>query len=61
MSKPLRAEHLKNALQNWFVLDEDKAAISVAIAQTNAPVDLAQLRLFTDGDPSEEKILADMC
>lgn len=60
ISKPLRAEHLKNALQNWFVLDEDKAAISLAITQSNLPVDLAQLRLFTDGDPAEEKILADM-
>lgn len=62
ISKPLRAEHLKNALQNWFVLDEDKAAISVTTTQpqVNAPVDLEQLRLFTDGDPAEEKILADM-
>ncbi len=62
ISKPLRAEHLKNALQNWFVLDDDKATISVATAQPqmNAAVDLEQLRLFTDGDPAEEKILADM-
>jgi CheY-like chemotaxis protein/HPt (histidine-containing phosphotransfer) domain-containing protein len=62
ISKPLRAEHLKNALQNWFVLDDDKATISITTAQPqiNAAVDLEQLRLFTDGDKAEEKILADM-
>lgn len=64
LSKPLRAEHLRKILQTWFVLDEDKAAISpnaaVSITQENreSPVDMEQLRMFTDGDVAEEKALA---
>ncbi len=67
LSKPLRAEHLKKVLQMWFILDDDKATITakkpeiVAPQETEeAPVDMEQLRLFTDGDPAEEKALADL-
>jgi PAS domain S-box-containing protein len=69
LSKPLRAEHLKKALQAWFTLDDSKATITApkppATAPepedaTEAPVDMEQLRLFTDGDLEEEKALADL-
>jgi two-component system, sensor histidine kinase and response regulator len=67
LSKPLRAEHLKKVLQTWFVLDDNKSAITIqnpAIAQPptteDPPVDIEQLRLFTDGDPAEERALADL-
>ena len=61
LSKPLRAEHLKKILESWFVLDEAKAVVSAKTATPNMPeaaVDMEQLRLFTDGDPEEEKALA---
>lgn len=64
LSKPLRAEYLKKILQTWFVLDEGQSAISAlkssapALKETEeAPVDMEQLRMFTDGDPAEEKAL----
>ncbi len=71
LSKPLRAEHLKKTLETWFVLDNKKATISAAQPAATptrvelqeaaeAPVDMEQLRLFTDGDPAEEKALADL-
>lgn len=64
LSKPLRAEHLRKILESWFLLDADKAAISVETAPTKgveeAPVDMAQLSIFTDGDKEEEKALADL-
>jgi len=65
LSKPLRAEHLKKVLQTWFVLEEEKAAISAqrhvaALPEKDVAVDMSQLRLFTDGDPQEEKELADL-
>jgi len=62
LSKPLRAGHLKKILENYFVLDEANAVIvkspTTALKDLNeVPVDLAQLRIFTDGDPEEEKAL----
>lgn len=67
LSKPLRAEHLKKVLQAWFVLDDKISAITLAkpesgVAQVadDVPVDMEQLRLFTDGDPAEEKALAEL-
>jgi PAS domain S-box-containing protein len=67
LSKPLRAEHLKKVIEIWFFMDTDEANISakkpVAAAsaeQEETPVDIEQLRLFTDGDPAEEKILTDL-
>ncbi len=67
LSKPLRAEHLRKILQNWFVLNDNEAAITAEKQQpeippsaTELPVDLEQLRMFTDGDPEEEKALADL-
>jgi CheY-like chemotaxis protein/nitrogen-specific signal transduction histidine kinase/HPt (histidine-containing phosphotransfer) domain-containing protein len=65
LSKPLRAEHLKHILQTWFVLDEGKATISALKSDApalkeveEAPVDMEQLRMFTDGDLTEEKALS---
>ncbi|MFM9891038.1 MAG: ATP-binding protein [Rickettsiales bacterium] len=66
LSKPLRAEHLKKLLGMWFELDADKALIQAPAAIPSLPldtlpaVDLAQLRLFTDDDPAEEKALAEL-
>lgn len=71
LTKPLRAEHLRKSLQAWFILDEAKAVIATpkgditstmpaqeVAASNEAPVDLEQLRMFTDGDPEEEKALS---
>lgn len=67
LSKPLRAEHLHKVLEAWFVLEDDKATIlaSKPLALMHekteaAPVDMDQLRLFTDGDLAEEKALAEL-
>ena len=67
LSKPLRAEHLKKVLKMWFLLDDTQATITTRkpefVAQQEQkyqPVDMEQLRLFTDGDPAEEKALADL-
>ena len=61
LSKPLRAEHLKKVLKIWFELDELKSAVSKhntsSVIQLPQPVDIEQLRMFTDGDPDEEKEL----
>jgi CheY-like chemotaxis protein/HPt (histidine-containing phosphotransfer) domain-containing protein len=67
LSKPLRAEHLRKILQHWFILDDAKAGITVekpkaetTLTADESPVDLDQLRMFTDGDPEEEKALAEL-
>ncbi len=65
ISKPLRAEHLRTAISHWFELEAAKAQIvaPTAAAKTpslEAPVDLEQLRMFTDGDLAEEKALAEL-
>jgi len=64
LSKPLRAEHMKKTLQTWFVLSHPQITLAGAPAPMTADstpaVDLEQLRLFTDGDPAEEKALADL-
>lgn len=66
LSKPLRAEHLKKVLNSWFILDDAKEIISVQkepaikLKSEDAPVDMEQLRLFTNGDPEEEKELANL-
>lgn len=65
LSKPLRVQHLQKVLEAWFVLEESLPGSSALSHQTRAevevpPVDLTQLRLFTDGDPAEEKALADL-
>lgn len=67
LSKPLRANHLKQVLENWFILGN--AAQPNAIANhtislptdsnptDQPPVDMEQLALFTDGDSEEEREL----
>ncbi len=70
VSKPLRAEHLKSVIRRWFVIDEVQAQIvaskpeaplALVVPQEQpAPVDLEQLRMFTDGDPAEEKALFEL-
>ena len=67
LSKPLRAEHLRKILQAWFIVDDGKAAIATKTSAARAsqdtheiPVDMEQLRMFTDGDLAEEKALADL-
>ncbi|MDX2113102.1 MAG: ATP-binding protein [Alphaproteobacteria bacterium] len=67
LSKPLRAEHIRKTLQTWFLLGDSQltltanqpAAAQVIVSEPPA-VDLNQLRLFTDGDPAEEKALAEL-
>ena len=67
LSKPLSAEHLKTIIEMWFLLDNEKAVLSVPKSNITTsqvteevPVDLEQLRMFTDGDPEEEKALANL-
>lgn len=67
ISKPLRAEHLRAILQNFFLLEETKAAIHAAkkptivtAEQEEPPVDMEQLRMFTDGNADEEKALLEL-
>lgn len=72
LSKPLRAEHLKTILQTWFILNEtpstaNPSASAIAVSayteektSEEAPINLEQLRSFTDGDPEEEKLLAQL-
>lgn len=60
LSKPLRAVHLRKVLESYFLLDADKKVITKAPgpkAAEESPVDMSQLRVFTDGDPEEEKAL----
>lgn len=62
LSKPLRARHLRKILEARFLLDADKAVIAKTSVATAAeaedmPVDMAQLRIFTNDDPEEEKAL----
>lgn len=62
LSKPLRARHLKKILEARFLLDADKAVITKNPASTpepvaDTPVDMEQLRIFTNDDPNEEKAL----
>lgn len=67
LSKPLRAEHLRRALQRWFVIDRGRSEIQLVkpaaapVAEPeDVPVDMEQLRLFTGGDTNEEKELASL-
>jgi len=69
LSKPLRAEHLRKIIETWFTIDTAQSTIAVAKPTASAaapekeelpPVDLEQLRLFTDGDPAEEKALTEL-
>jgi len=65
LSKPLRAGHLKKILESWFLLDHAKSAIEASTQAATAkpeelPVDMQQLRMFTDGNPDEEKELFDL-
>lgn len=67
LSKPLRAEHLKKFIETWFTIDNSKASISATKTPSpetsitaETPVDMEQLRMFTDGDPDEEKALTEL-
>ena len=67
ISKPLRTDHLKAIIQHWFILEATAIApkaesIVTAIHATcsqsqEPPIDMEQLRMFTDGDADEEKAL----
>ena len=57
LSKPLRLDHMRKMLTRWFTLP-DSSRPQIVDAQTGeAPVDLVQLRSFTDGDVEEERLL----
>lgn len=67
ISKPLRAEHLRAILNNLFILNESGGARPVTRTvikfdnsneNNEEPVDMSQLRLFTDGDKEEERELS---
>ena len=64
VSKPLKPAFLKTILQNWFTFETEVENISPQTEKSASnelpPVDLSQLRMFTNGDPEEEKELIDM-
>ncbi|MDX1975925.1 MAG: ATP-binding protein [Rickettsiales bacterium] len=66
VSKPLRAQHLQTILQNLFILNDDSAGLAIGKTEVvtpgyeDPPVDMEQLRIFTDGDPEEERVLAQL-
>lgn len=62
VSKPIRVQHLRGVLQHWFQLDDLTNAptthpTAAEAQQDDAPVDMEQLRNFTDGDQDEEQAL----
>ena len=65
ISKPLKPDHLISILQGWFILDEAKDNNNHAIIKSEdkpeeSPVDMEQLRLFTNDDKNEEKELVEL-
>lgn len=62
-SKPLRAEHVHAILQALFIMidtKETQKSEPAASAAEDSPIDMNQLRMFTDGDPNEEKALVEL-
>ncbi len=61
VSKPIDRARVEHAiLQCWHLQQEEVAASSpatLALCESDAPIDLAHLSLFTDGDAEEEKAL----
>ena len=63
VSKPLHPQYLRAILDRWIIFEDVTTSIKGAedrgnSADSKPPVDLAQLRLFTDGDLNEERELA---
>jgi two-component system, sensor histidine kinase len=63
VSKPLRLQHIRSILQAMFLMDDENDAFQGADQPAKhltdeTPVDLSQLRLFTNGDVSEERELS---
>lgn len=59
VSKPITAERLRQTLGRWLQVSNvqesvDDGAMPIASAAEEQPIDLAHLRLFTDGDRHEE-------
>ncbi len=63
LSKPLRMAHLKRLLESLVLLDtttdlpETGKRSSALIEKEELPVDMEQLRIFTEDDPAEEREL----
>ncbi len=60
VSKPIRVQHLRSALSRWFLLDEDRtltANPAGSAASAEQPIDMEQLRSFSEGDAEEEQAL----
>lgn len=60
VSKPIRVQHLQSVLGRWFLLDGSNGparSASPAAADESLPIDMEQLRSFTDGDAEEEAAL----
>ena len=65
ISKPLKVDHLKVIIQHWFALEtasvpakaEPMEPAVTSNADTDPPIDMEQLRMFTDGDVEEERAL----
>ena len=64
ISKPLKVDHLKVIIQHWFIIETASASSKIEPMESVAdsphqapPIDMEQLRMFTDGDAEEEKAL----
>ena len=58
ISKPMKFDVVKNALQKWVNLETEKIDTNDGIGKnTKNPIDMGRLSMFTDGDKTEEKEL----
>ncbi len=61
VSKPLHPQHLLSAMERWIIFPHKNQIVSddetPSRCERKPPVDLSQLRLFTDGDLIEEREL----
>jgi len=61
LSKPINMDELKETLSQWIFFGENASDIvnlmkdAMAMPETSAPVDLSDLRSFTEGDQETEK------
>ena len=64
LTKPLRADHVRRALLNFFELSGNSVGEKISAStpaelptHSSCPINMEQLRLFTDGDVQEEQHL----
>lgn len=60
ISKPLKPELLRKILGRWFEMPDVGSNNATGTRVADTPVNLAQLRSFTDGDAEEENMLVSL-